>query len=667
MWGTFFFLLLGLSFFKSRWFFSKTHNINRLFFSFRFLVIGTGVALMGSIFFTSFTLYGITSAATINRPVLLRLAPLSGWLAWLMLQTLILFCQLLFFSQNTQIYERASQKWRILLGTLFIFGAAWFARGFGLDHFVTIDEPLWMRRGTGFYLALKSGEYADIPQSGHPGVTVMWAKTLAINFQLSLQDDAELEGISGNGLDFLIVQQGYRKIEILAASRLMIALLNAVVISLTFVFAARIFSFTPAFFGALLLAFNPFHVAHTRLLSMDGTLSSFAGLCVFAFLCFTQSKKKLDLLVSGGAAGFAWLTKSPGFFLVPMIGGVGILTISWASFREQIRQSESYRWLFQDITKRLIKLAGHLLLWGTIGMLVFTLLFPSMWVIPIDTITKIFAPAFSFSNSSHRGAVFFAGSVFDGQIGGSAFFPTTYLWRTTPIVIAGLVSAFWIIVTRKSAWRQIIMVLFTLGIFVLLQNISAKKFDRYFLIAYPLLDYVSGVGLAAIASFAARRQNWLGVGTAIVLLGGNLMVLGMTFPYYLSYYNPLMGGPSQAPEQMMIGWGEGLDEAARYLNSKPNLDSLEVISWYNQGSFSYFFDGESQHIPINQEPSPERLSEILQMDYAVIYIHQWQRRAPENLLEILSAREPEHSIWINGLEYVRIYKLDYADIPSQID
>jgi hypothetical protein len=43
-----------------------------------------------------------------------------------------------------------------------------------------------------------------------------------------------------------------------------------------------------------------------------------------------------------------------------------------------------------------------------------------------------------------------------------------------------------------------------------------------------------------------------------------------TFPYYLSYYNPLMGGPRKAPQVMQIGWGEGLDQAGRYLDRNPS-------------------------------------------------------------------------------------------------
>ena len=42
---------------------------------------------------------------------------------------------------------------------------------------------------------------------------------------------------------------------------------------------------------------------------------------------------------------------------------------------------------------------------------------------------------------------------------------------------------------------------------------------------------------------------------------------------------------------MFIGWGEGLDEAARYLNETVDTDTAKVSSWYPHGPFSYFYNG----------------------------------------------------------------------------
>lgn len=53
-----------------------------------------------------------------------------------------------------------------------------------------------------------------------------------------------------------------------------------------------------------------------------------------------------------------------------------------------------------------------------------------------------------------------------------------------------------------------------------------------------------------------------------------------------------------------------------------------------------------------------RLSDLNQADYAVLYIHQWQRQLPNpELLEVFTNSTPEHIVRIGGLDYVKIYDL----------
>ncbi|MFN8458472.1 MAG: hypothetical protein U0401_28100 [Anaerolineae bacterium] len=64
-----------------------------------------------------------------------------------------------------------------------------------------------------------------------------------------------------------------------------------------------------------------------------------------------------------------------------------------------------------------------------------------------------------------------------------------------------------------------------------------------------------------------------------------MMVLQLVFailaaPYYLTYYNPFLGGVQEAAQQVPVGWGEGLEQAAHFLNSLPNAKKLNVSSWY---------------------------------------------------------------------------------------
>ena len=281
-----------------------------------------------------------------------------------------------------------------------------------------------------------------------------------------------------------------------------------------------------------------------------------------------------------------------------------------------------------------------------------------MWVAPQQTLTSVLSQAQEYAEKGHKTPIFFNGTIAESGGLGIEFFyfyPLTYLWRSTPVVLIGLLGAIVGYIkkrdpldrseTRTTVFGLLIFVL----IFTIFMTLGTKKFDRYLLPVYAPLDIIAAIGWVTLAHWLAEKAHHsaLRYGTYLIyvaIIGLQMFWSLKTFPYYLSYYNPLMGGSKKAPDVMQIGWGEGIDQAARYLNNKPNAENFRVDSWYFEGSFSYFYNPTYTIFP--------------DADYVVIYVHQWQRFIPRELLVYLSGQTPEHTIWINGIEYVRIYKIN---------
>jgi len=132
-----------------------------------------------------------------------------------------------------------------------------------------------------------------------------------------------------------------------------------------------------------------------------------------------------------------------------------------------------------------------------------------------------------------------------------------------------------------------------------------KNADRYLLPIYAPLNIIAGLGWTALILLIEEKltniyKHFI-TATIIVSIIGIQMIFSLSiFPYNLAFYNPLLGGGGKAPQVMQIGWGEGLDKAAIYLNSKEGVENLRVLSWYAYGPFSFIFKGTASNIPASK-------------------------------------------------------------------
>lgn len=578
----------------------------------------------------------------------------------------------------------------------------WLPRGFALDRFVTADEHAWLTRSGNFYQAFAHGDYARTFQRHHPGVTVTWAGMLGfLHAYPSYAEQAPGQfGWLTEEIEPFLESWGYRPINLLVAGRQFVVLMITLSLAASFWLAVRLLGWHPALMGFGLIAFAPFHIGLSRLLHLDGLLSSFMLLALLAFLGFIQQGAWWMLILSGVAAGLAWLTRSPGLFLIPFFGLttlIALVTIRWQHRHEPMLNGDHP---IKHLTIKKLITGG--LVWALIGMGTFSALWPAMWVAPLESLSRVLDAASTYAAGGHSKPTFFNGTVFSGDPGWF-FYPITFLWRTTPLTLIGLLLAFvigigdWfkfykmggsvtatisntinLAIPKREFTNQniscshnkpfsinpVIFILYTL-LFYFFMSLGAKKFDRYLLPVYPALDLVSAVGWFGLLNWSVKysQLRWqkggiIGAIVALVLLQASFSFA--TYPYYLSYYNPFMDLTTEAPDVMRIGWGEGADQAAAQLTQDIGDERLVqqtiVASAYTNGPFSYFFSGTTLPIYFWHEA-----------DYAVLYAQDWQRRLPSpRQVAYFERLTPLHRITIDGLEYGRIFDLSTAPLPEYV-
>jgi hypothetical protein len=557
--------------------------------------------------------------------------------------------------------------WRYLAVLVLLGAAIVVPRVPGLDRVVSPDEKRWLTHSANFYHALTWGQPGQTYQIEHPGVTIMWIGMLGYLWRYPSypqeapgQIDWQREEVAS-----FLRTQGREPLELLTTGHLLMALSITLVLVAASWWAIRLLGVWPACLGFVLIAADPFHVALSRLLHLDGLTSSLVLLSLLALLCYMyRGRRRSDLAMSGAAAGLAWLTKSPSLFLVPFTGLVLILEL--VATRRGQRRIGRADW----------HAAVHAVaLWGAAGLGVFVLLWPAMWVDPLYTVWRVVRAAVGYAVQGHEDPLYFNGTIFEGDPGW-LFYPVTYLWRSTPSVLVGLGLAAALSAFPRTRWllreqrRPLAMLLLFAVLFTAFMNLGAKKFDRYLLPVYPPLALIAGVGW--IASFRWILQHWsqrvarVVVAAVVVLVVGAQAVLTLNaFPYYFSYYNPLLGGTTAAPSVMMVGWGEGLDQVADYLNSRPGRHPPRVMIGVWGGTFSYFFKG-----PIRDSkfpPGEATIRDWTDSDFCVIYINQWQRQQlPDELLRYLSRLEPAMVVRLQGLAYAYIYDIRGVPPPDYL-
>ena len=556
--------------------------------------------------------------------------------------------------------------------TWILFFLALLPRLFDLDQFIISDENTNIfLAGSAVVQAFLRGDFRATYWHFYPGVTMSWADALGLVGQWGW---SKLSGATTAPL-VEFVDSDIRTI--LPAVRLPYAILTALFVPALYHLLWRWFA-PPgparphpavrllAVTAALLVAFDPFFLAHSRVVHGDAPVSVFMVLSILALFLYLRHDSTRLFYFSAVMGSLAALTKAPGQLMAPLV--CLILTGDWL---RAVWAERSGAWPLAR--RRLVDIVR----WGLIALAVLVLLWPSMWVDPLGTLGQMLDETFGKVNEGHL--VFFQGQPTLDP--GPWFYSYIILFRLTPLVSLGLgLSLVWLAVwawrpggmaerAEAGGWRAVWGAAVLLWLMVLLLlwsgNLSPKKQDRYLLPLFPLLDMLAAIGWFGLfywlrtALFKGRFKPIAFRLLALGLVGGQIWAMGPYHPYYLAYFNPWLGGLPRAVQTTLIGWGEGMELAADYLNRKPGAESLYVAATPSQTLLPYF-KGRGENFYTNDI--------ALRADYVVIYRAQQQRRAPSpEIVDYFMAQQPEQVITIRGVPYAWIYPnqpLIFSEVPA---
>lgn len=548
-----------------------------------------------------------------------------------------------------------SVRWRQLIIPLALFLAALLPRILSLGAFMTADEDDQIMFANHFLKSALQGDWAGALILGYPGVPTVilggiGAGARYLAHYAGWQPLPWVQADLITTIDQLTTRFGVfeHPYDFLVWVRVPMALAASLSILGIFLLAKRLLDERLALIGALILAFDPFILAHTRVIHVDAPLSYFMFLSFLAFLLYLDKGAWKWLIVSGLFGGLAGLSKTPAGLLGPILLAGGAL---YALFPPP-EVSPAQRWK---------RLGVALIVWGLIALAAIFALWPSMWTRPVFTIQSIIRNMYNISGAHPTTGIFWGDWETDQS---PLYYLIVFPFHLTPLTTVGVVVGLVMVMAGLVAYQRGVdnwltrVLPLALGliayavIFVAPVSAVQRRGDRYILPIFFASGMFSALALWWLAGLLKKYIPGQFVIKPIHLIGGALLaqILFVLFyhPYYLAYFNPLMGSYRTAPYRINIGWGEGLNLAADYLN-KVDADPPPVVaSWY-RNQFAPFYKGQTIDLS-NQEAA-------LTADYTVFYLNQVQRGFPsQEILNYFRQREPAHVVEIGGIEYAWIYE-----------
>ncbi|MEK7594968.1 MAG: glycosyltransferase family 39 protein [Patescibacteria group bacterium] len=396
----------------------------------------------------------------------------------------------------------------------------------GRENFNT-DVWKWKQRTYNFLNSVTSVDLKGTIQSYHPGVSLTVLGSLGVKSESFYQKYVLGRKLVQNDLIFSL--HFFQKLWVVIAISLLL--------TISFYYLKKYFGLLLALIFLLLLDTEPFFLFHTREFHLEGLMSLFMFVTVLLFFGFLIENRRKYFVFSSVFASLALLTKSSAFFLFPFVGLM--------LFVHKLLKKE----------QNSLTVLKEFLIFTLLVAACFVILWPAMWVSPVETLSSYFRGATEVGLEGDHLQLYFGKLVADP---GVSFYPLNIFLRVTPLVLlifvlSGLVFCFGRdkqfyfskllrndFVSSFAFLNSFLFVVF----FLLFLSIPTKKLDRYILPMFPFLVLSASLALSSIFRILSSKihikiEKPFYIFLVIVFL--RVAQLGFVHPNYLFYYNPLVG------------------------------------------------------------------------------------------------------------------------------
>lgn len=362
--------------------------------------------------------------------------------------------------------------------------------------------------------------------------------------------------------------------------RLVSVLFSSLTVILVVLFGWKYISFSVGIFAGIILSMLPLFVGYSQLATLESLIIFFFTAVIFSFFNFLSKPSKINILLTGVLLGLAFSVKYSNFLLVPLL--ILIYLIQLFNNKKRIELLH-----FKSIFLILL-----------IGFITFFVLWPMPWFHLREVIAY---------NASIRNSPYSVPEVFFGRL---MHVPKLYYFIYFLITTPFLILSFFLIglkkISNEKKWILYSIVVWFLFPFIQSFYNFRQHGIRYIIEIYAPLALIAAIGFDYINGKITRKillKSVLFIPVAIYLF----LILVKISPYYLEYFNIVVGGTKNVYEKKLFQmgwWGQGIREAAYYVatNAKkgstvgialspatvmPALEGLRVSEYQEKDEYDY--------------------------------------------------------------------------------
>ena len=521
-----------------------------------------------------------------------------------------------------------------------------------LTQFVTADEHYWLyERVPKYWNAWGDLELRKTFINDKPGV----ALALVTGPALLFLDDTSAHCVEQDNRLYDCQTEETRAL--LLAFRIPILIANGLILVYLFFLLTRLFGSWTALFAATLTGLSPILIGMTQIVNPDALLWSTSAAALFSYLAVLRFGRLLDIVLTIAFTAFALLSKYTALILFPFFA-LALIVRFLTNHQTDASPEHSRATLRSDVSRLAgIFLGSSLLLLTAVpaflldrkylveylatvpdkevllfvfapivllfladvylfrGKFLFLLrssmfrFFPFLRIVGVIALVLVFAvilARYLWPSWGIYAIPFDIKDLTDARY--HAAVPNAFesyflewnaiLFSLTPIALASLILlGLWSLWKKPSAESptMLVLALFALGFAAILVHSNVLATARYAIMLFPVLALLGGHGLSLMAGWIEDRGKSWRPGIAIIVIAASVASLVAIYPFYANYANVFL------PRTALVAdaWGYGGYEAAQYLNTLPDAESLTVWSdYYGVCEFfvgrcltAYTFDG----------------------------------------------------------------------------